>query len=233
MQEKKFVKSFRTAKIIQFCILLMIEIVFFIILLSHPSLSKTVYNNRPLFMLCSVIWVLMILHLVCLLSDFIRLRSFALESHALNKAAYLDDLTGIPNRHGLDVIFRTYDSPESMESVGCFITTIDNLVSVNKTLGRETGNAMIQAFSSILEKVGDTFGTVGRNGGNEFICVLNRCTEDTIKQFTDCLNAEIDSYNSQHTQAPILLRSAYVLNSVEKKTVFSELMIATYNKLHS
>ena len=64
MQEKKFVKSFRIAKIIQFCILLMIEIVFFIILLSHPSLSKTVYNNRPLFMLCSVIWVLMILHLL-------------------------------------------------------------------------------------------------------------------------------------------------------------------------
>lgn len=233
MQEKKIVKSFRVAKMIQFCILLLIEIVFFAVLLSHPSMSKSIYGNPPLFLLCAVIWALTIFHLVCLLSDFIRLRSFAQESHALNKVAYLDDLTGIPNRHGLDVIFRTYSTPESMESVGCYITTIDNLVAINEKLGRQTGNDTIQAFCSVLEKVGDAYGTVGRNGGNEFLCVINQCTEDIMKQFSDCLNAEIVSYNEIHPQAPIQLRSAYILNSSEKKTIFSELLSATYNKLHS
>lgn len=233
MQEKKFVKGFRSAKIIQFAILLFIEIVFFLILFCNPSMSKLIYSNQPLFFLCAMVWILMIFHLICLIYDFIKLRSFAQESHALNKAAYLDNLTGIPNRHGLDVILRTYDTPESMQSIGCYMATIDNLTSVNEAFGRQTGNAMIQDFCSILERVGDTFGIVGRNGGNDFLCILNNCTCDTVKQFTDSMNAEIEAYNSEHPQTLIRLRSTCILNSEAQIAAFPELLIATYNKLYS
>lgn len=233
MQEKKFVKGFRSAKIIQFGILLFIEIAFFLILLCNPSMSKLIYSNQPLFLLCATVWILMIFHLICLIYDFIKLRFFAQESHELNKAAYLDDLTGIPNRHGLDVIFNTYDTPESMQSIGCYMITIDNLISVNEAFGRQTGNAIIKDFCSILERVGDTFGIVGRNGGNEFLCILNNCTPDTLKQFTDSMDAETDAYNSEHPQTPIRLRSAYILNSEAQIDAFPELLIATYNKLYS
>ena len=232
MYEKKFVKLFRIAKVVQLSVLLVIEAFFFLILMRNPSISKMIYSSKPIFLLCATIWVLMIFYFICLIYDFFKLRSFAQESHALNKEAYLDDLTGIPNRHGLDVLFRTYDTPESMQTIGCYMITIDNLMTINDSLGRQTGDAMIQSFCSILEKVGDSFGIVGRNGGNEFMCVINQCTDETISQFADSINAEVEAYNLEHARSPIHLRSAYVLNSKAQISSFPELLVATYNKLY-
>ena len=95
-----------------------------------------------------------------------------------------------------------------------YFTPSDSMVPINTfpqqlllSLGRQTGDAMIQSFCSILEKVGDSFGIVGRNGGNEFMCVINQCTDETISQFADSINAEVEAYNP-------------------------ELLVATYNKLY-
>lgn len=233
MQEKKFVTSFRHTKIVQLSILLTIDIVFFLILLCNPSTVKYLYSSKPLFLLCAIVWVLMLFHLVCLIYDFFKLRSFALESHALNKLAYLDELTGIPNRHGLDMVFRAYNTPESMANIGCYMATIDSLARVNDELGRDAGNELIQAFCSILERVGDGFGTVGRNGGNEFLCILNPCNEEILQRFTRQLDEEIAAYNLEHPNTPIHISSTCVQNSAEKIQAFPELLIVTYNRLYS
>lgn len=233
MLEKKFVKVFRIAKIIQLCFLLVLEVVFFIILFCNPSLSKELYSNRALFILCSCTWLLMLFNLFCLLYDFCQLRHFTEESHALNRVAFLDNLTGIPNRHGLDVVFQTYDSPESLAMVGCFMVTISNLKETNETLGHQTGDAMIQQFCSIFEEIGDTFGVVGRNGGNEYILVINNCTDRLMKQFIEVLEGQIAEYNLSCAKAPIQIQYAYVLNTEEQATAFTQLLTATYNKLHA
>lgn len=232
MQEKKFVRVIRVSKIIQLVILLLIEFVFFLILMRNPSLSRQIYSYRPLFLLCAVIWVLSVFQLLCLIYDFFALRFFARESHELNQAAYLDCLTGIPNRHGLDSIFQTYASPQSMASVGCCMLTIDNLMEVNERQGREVGDQMLCDFSSILEKTGDRLGTVGRNGGNEFLVILNHCTHEAMEHFLTLLDEQLTSYNTSHPDAPILLRSAYVLNSEAHLNAFPQLLVAAYNKLY-
>lgn len=233
MQEKKFVKSFRIAKIVQLCVLSLIGISFFLILVFNPALGKEIYENRTLFTLCAVAWLLMLISLGFTLYDFFRLRSFAEESHALNKVAYLDHLTGIPNRHGLDTVFQTYDSPESMASVGCFMVTIDNLKDSNETLGHKTGDLMIQHFCSIFEEIGDKFGVVGRNGGNEFVLVINHCTDENIQNFINTLNKQVDKHNEEYADAALKLKYAYVLNTDERAEAFTQLMTATYNKLHA
>lgn len=232
METKNFIKKFRIAKIVQFVLLLLIEIVFFLILLSHPSMTRELYGNRPLFFLCAVVWVLIIFQLLCLLYDAFKLRSFAKESHTLRRLAYLDGLTGIPNRHGLDTIFRTYDTPQSMAEIGCCMLTIENLPEINERLGRVPGDAMIQDFCSILEKVGDSFGIVGRNGGNVFLAVIDNCGSDTIQRFCATLQEELEQYNRKHEQTPLLVRSAYVLNSEAKLDTFPRLLTATYSKLY-
>lgn len=233
MQEKQFVKSFRITKIVQLIILSLIGIAFFLILILNPALGKEVYENRTLSALCAFTWLLMLTSLGFTLYDFFKLRSFAEESHALNKAAYLDNLTGIPNRHGLDVVFQTYDSPESMATVGCFMVTIDNLKENNETHGHLTGDIMIQHFCSIFESIGDGFGVVGRNGGNEFVLVINHCTEDVMQRFIHTLNKQIEDYNKEYTNAPLSIKYAYVLNTDEHANAFTQLMTATYNKLHA
>ena len=180
IQKKKFIKTFRNTKTVQLVLLLLLEAVYVLVLTLHPALGTQLFENRTLFILCTLSWILALFNLVWLLYDFYKLRTFAEESHALNRAAFLDHLTGIPNRHGLDVVFETYDSPESLAHVACYMVTITNLKEINQTMGHVIGDQMLKDFSGILESVGDSFGVVGRNGGNEFLMIVNHGFHDTM-----------------------------------------------------
>lgn len=232
MQEQKFVKTFRTAKIIQLCLLFGLELTFFLILTCNASLSRQIYSNKTLFTLCAITWILMIFSFFCLLFDFFKLRSFTVESHALKQATYLDSLTGIPNRHSLDVLFQTYTTPESLAGTGCAMFTISNLKDINEANGHATGDRMLKDFCTILEEIGDSFGFVGRNGGNEFVAVINDCSHETMEHLFTILENRISLYNKEHTGTPILLDFAYTLYEEEPVQAFTQLLTATYNRLY-
>lgn len=228
MQKKEFITFFRGIKVIQLCVLLVIEAVILGIFIANPSLTRRIHDDPPLYQLCVAAGVMMIFALLCLLYDFIKLRFFA----KLKREALLDGLTGIPNRHGLDVIFQTYTSPESMANVGCYMVTIENLTSINQTGNRRAGDRVIQDFCSILTSVGDSFGTVGRNSGNDFLVVIDNCGREKMESFHGMLQARIADYNRNHEHFPIRIKSTYILNSEEGAEAFSQLLIATYGRLH-
>lgn len=232
MQKKSFVKSFRILKLIQLCLLLGIGLTFFLILCCNTNLAQQIFSNKPLFLLCAFMWILMLFSFFFLLLDFCRLRSFATESHALNQAAYLDNLTGIPNRHSLDSAFQTYTTPESLQKLGCAMLTICNLKAVNSASGHKSGDRIIQDFCTILEEIGDPFGFVGRNGGNEFVVIINDCSHETMERFFAVLYDRISLYNTAHSHAPITLDSAYTLHEETPVETFSQLLTVTYNKLY-
>ena len=232
MPEQKFVKSFRTAKMIQLGLLAVIEIIFFITLIMDSRLRHMIYADRTLFILCATIWVLMIFSFICLLNDFFKLRALAVGSHALTQTAYLDSMTGMPNRHSLDAVFRTYTSRKSLQNTGCAMFTISNLKRINETEGHKTGDRLIQDFCGILEESGDSTGFVCRNGGNEFVVVLDDCSKESMEKFIAGLEAKITLYNEEHDKTPIKLRSAYTLAGEEQVLAFTQLLTATYNKLY-
>lgn len=232
MQEQKFLKTMRVTKIIQLVILIVIELTFILFLIVNDTLRRQIYSNKALFFLCLITWLLAVFSLSCLLYDFFRLRTFALESHALNRTAYLDNLTGMPNRHSLDTVFQTYTTPESLEHTCCVIFTITNLKSLNESLGRQAGDNVIQDFCNILEEVGDTFGFVGRNSGNDFIAVLNNCERDTAEHFLTVIKNRMTLYNTAHPNKSIELAFAYTLHDETPVEAFTQLLAVTYNKLH-
>ena len=152
IQKKKFVKTFRNTKTVQLVLLLLLEAAYVLVLTLNPALGTRLFEDRTLFILCTLSWILALFNLIWLFFGFFE------ESHALNRAAFLDHLTGIPNRHGLDVVFETYDSPESLAHVACYMVTITNLKEINQTMGHVVGDQMLKDFSGILESVGDAFG---------------------------------------------------------------------------
>ncbi len=233
MPEKAFAKSFRRIKTVQLCILIVLEIAVALILICNPAMGRQLFSNKVLLLLYVSIWVLMLFNLSCLLYDFVKIKLFAEESHSLNQIAYLDNLTGIPNRHGLDTVFKTYDNPDSLMQVGCFMCTIDNLRNINDTLGHSTGDKIILDFCSIFEEVGDAFGFVGRNGGNEFLMVMDKCSTDSMDTFTEKLQAQVAEYNEKFATTPIQIKHTYLLNADVQARAFTQLLTATYNKLHS
>lgn len=231
MKESKVIKSFKIFKIVQLVVVVMFEIAFLLILLLDSTLRNNVYSNRPLFILCAVTWVWAILVMICIILDLQGMKRLVTADQDLHTAAFLDDLTGLPNRYSLDQIFRSYNTEDTLKNTCCCLSTIDNLPELNDTFGRNTGDSMIRVFSAILEETGREFGVVGRNGGNEFIIVINNCTREVIDQFSNKLDEQLAIYNNEHPYTPIIVRNAYALNSEEKKSSFSDLLTVAYGKL--
>lgn len=53
---------------------------------------------------------------------------------------------------------------------------------------------------------------VGRNGGNEFLMIVNHGSHDTMEYFIESLNQQLKEYNEEHSNAPIQIQYAYILN---------------------
>lgn len=231
MTNDTVIQSYRKKKILQLCLFVALELIFFLVLITNESLRQGVFTNSGLLTLCFVTWILFILILLSLFYDIYELRNFSTNSHQLQQLAYLDNKTGIPNRTSLDILFNSYSTKESLHDVGCCLFAINNLNIVNESAGREAGDKMIQDFCTILEETGDRYGFIGRNGGNEFIMVINNCSHELMKQFYDTLDKRLLLYNEKNNSTPIQIKRAYTLNSEEEHSTFSRLLTATYNKL--
>ena len=224
-------KHFKYVKFFQLALSILFDIVFFVVLLAYPELKYTVFTNRPLTILCIFIWVLCIGTFLFLLYDIQKILEIEITHHELNKEAYLDDLTGIPNRHSLDLVFQTHSDKKDLSNMGCGIFMLSNLVSINNEKGHEAGDQMIQNFSALFEEVGDHYGFVGRNSGNKYLAFFEECTKEKMETFQKDLNDSIKSYNQNNTDCPIFFQSAYVLNSELHVTSMTDLIGQAYQKL--
>lgn len=230
-KEPDTAQRYKIMKIIQFVIIFGFEAAFLIILISDSALRTHIYDNRVIFTICCITWGFMLLSLLFLLYDFITVRKFIQEKHYLSQVAYLDDLTGIPNRHSIDMLFKTYNTPASLEDVCCAVYKIANIKEINAALTHEDGDAIIRDFCELFETLGDEYGFVGRNGGNEFIIVINDCTQTLFDVFNSRLQRKVSHYNStSEVKAPLTISCSYVLNSILKASTFSDLLSAAYQQ---
>ena len=118
-----------------------------------------------------------------------------------------------------------------LSTMGCALITISNLQKINEEGGREKGDIALQNFSDLLEKVGDSYGFVGRNGGNEFITVLDNCDTSKAEKFISALEDTITQYNNKpDTPVKIEINYAYALNAEIGAESFSDLITYTYKK---
>ena len=167
-----YFKSYKLFKMIQLILLIVFGCTFFCYLYLDPLLKNNVYSNKNLLTICVFLWAFMIYSLITIIWDFHQLEKNIIDTHALNQVAFLDSLTGIPNRYSCDLIFDKYTNSENIATLGCALVSISNLGEINQTLGRDAGNKSLQDFSNIFETLGDQYGFVGRNSGNEFLAVL-------------------------------------------------------------
>ena len=231
MEESKFIKKYRKDKTIQLIILFIFEIIALAILLTNEELRSRVYTDEVLLSLCIILYLTLIIAFSFIIFDFFTLRKLAADHHDLHRQTYLDNLTGLPNRHSLDIVFRSYSTMDSLENVGCCLLTIHNLSELNNRHGRDMGDQCLQSFCFMLEEACDKYGFVGRNGGNEFIIVINDCTPDLIKECFSALDERLKAYNNLHPDAPIYIKRAHTLNNSEQHSSFSALLTSTYHKL--
>lgn len=233
MQDRKITDRYKVGKTIQLIVVSVLMIVFLLILLCKPSMTKYIYDNPTLLVLCSLAWLMSFFHLVSIIYDFNNLRKLAEEGDMLNKLAYLDGLTQIPNRQGLDNLFKSYSSPDSIKDAGCYMASLRNIKEVNQNHGHAAGDVLLKDFGDILAGVGDAYGTSGRNGGNQFLLVIDHCDRAKMESFLSAMDGAISEYNKIHPQIPIAHSYAYSLNSEVGAVFISDLLSATYSKLQA
>lgn len=115
---------------------------------------------------------------------------------ALEQYAYYDALTGVYNRNKCWEIFQELVSEKKRYAIVNF--DLNELKHVNDHYGHERGDALIQAFASVLSDVFSQCGDVIRMGGDEFIVILENASwgqvEKKMKTFTTLMERSEKDY---------------------------------------
>ncbi|MCR5735884.1 MAG: GGDEF domain-containing protein [Lachnospiraceae bacterium] len=226
--ENNNLKHFKLFKMMQLLILAVFAVAFFCYLYFDPLLRNNIYSNKNLLTLCVFLWAFMIYSAITIIMDFKQLDRNIADSHLLNQAAYLDKLTRLPNRNTLDLLIDKY-AGKDISRFACALITINNLSEINKRSGRDSGNETLKEFSGVFEEVGEKYGFFGRNGGNEFVVVMEECSYEKMQQFVDEISKAITTYNRTHDNESLELSFKYALNIEENVASLPELISRMYN----
>jgi diguanylate cyclase (GGDEF)-like protein len=92
----------------------------------------------------------------------------------LERIAYFDALTGLPNRRATQTRFReeTARSQRLGQSLAMVVFDIDHFKHVNDTLGHPVGDAVLRHVAHVLNSAKRDEDVLGRIGGEEFVLLL-------------------------------------------------------------
>lgn len=228
--KQDYFKGFKIFKIIQLTLLVIFAFTFFLLIYIDNDLRNYIYSNKNILTICVFLWAFMIYSVVCIILDFYQLEGHIAHDNVLNKAVYTDSLTGIPNRFGCDKIFEEYNNGKDLSHLGCALITISNLDEINHKKGRFVGNLMLINFSRMIERVGASYGFVGRNNGNGFLVVIDNCDRTKMDKFIDAVGTELDDYNKMDLNEHIDIFITDLLNDEIKDTDFANLIARLYTK---
>ena len=131
--------------------------------------------------------------------------------HMLQDAAYYDSLTGLPNRNYLNKMLPEIDKPESLP-LCVVVGDVNGLKGVNDTYGHVKGDALLKWIASVLHECAPGDALFFRMGGDEFVGLCPRTTQEQAEDFI----RRIDDYIVQ-TDDPEL-KSASIALGYKVKT---------------
>lgn len=151
------------------------------------------------------------------------LKKLELQKNELKELTITDSLTGLRNRHFLDVSMSHLLSNAYRHKIDISIVMldIDKFKFINDTYGHQFGDDILKELSKILVKSFRNGDLLIRYGGEEFIIILNYCNRD------DAFN-KIESfrkYLSENETCGISVTCSFGItsNDAEKEELFAEI----------
>ncbi|RKM62028.1 GGDEF domain-containing protein [Butyrivibrio sp. CB08] len=217
-------------KVVTLVVAVVLTIAMTILFFRDRAIFKENLNGQvPVFFICT--GICLILFIISIIIDFYIIRRTVSIGKRLNKLAYIDHLTGLPNRYSCDLLIESFNNPERLPKTGFFLIQISNLGAINSSEGHKNGNYLISEFATIIEDVSENYGYVGRNGGNEYIVLLDDCDSTKADMFLLELTKRIHGYNEMNVGTPLEVHYSRVLNCDEKKEKISEIISLGYKKI--
>ncbi len=125
----------------------------------------------------------------------LQTEAIAKENEGLQKKAWTDGLTGIPNRAAFDDrLARVWtDACQKGSSIALIILDIDHFKKFNDTYGHLTGDAVLKRVAACLAPCVRSVDMVARYGGEEFVAILPNADRMTAAHVSVKIRKAIES----------------------------------------
>lgn len=111
------------------------------------------------------------------------------------RAAVTDPLTGLANRRRLDTrLDELVAAAGPGRPLALVVVDIDGLHEVNQRFGRHTGDDVLRAVASMLDRDGTPHDLAARLGGDEFALLCPGIEPGTAQMLRDSVGASVSSY---------------------------------------
>ena len=111
----------------------------------------------------------------------------------LEKKAYIDLQTGLPNKSKCEEMLHDYEYIS--EPVGFVMFDLNNLKRTNDTYGHAVGDQLITNFARLLRNAIPSKDFVGRYGGDEFIAIITQTTKEEILLIMEEVHSTVKHFN--------------------------------------
>jgi diguanylate cyclase (GGDEF)-like protein len=114
---------------------------------------------------------------------------------ALREQATRDSLTHCWNRFSLfDILAREIQrGHREKQPLGVVMLDLDHFKRVNDTHGHVCGDEVLKQLVKRMEASMRAYDTIGRYGGEEFICVLPGCGEECLKGYAERMRLAVEA----------------------------------------
>ena len=170
---------------------------------------------------------IVITDIVCLLLiigwELVKALRFAAQNAALKKKVYLDEATGLPNKNKCEELLNAEEPVAENASVAVCVFDLNNLRTINNNLGHDKGDEYIRSFAQQLRLAVPKQHFVGRDGGDEFLALLNGLEHKEVQECLQQIRSHIAEYSEQHPEMPISYAVGYALSTDFEGSTLREL----------
>lgn len=150
----------------------------------------------------------------------------------LNRLAYIDISTGLPNKGSCDKFLYQNGILSNDQTDACIMFDLNNLKIVNDNFGHKAGDALIMNFANILRRTAPENVFVGRYGGDEFIAVLLNTSKEEVEDLLKKIDANVEELKKKENGTSISYAAGYELSSGYKDCTLQILMDKADKKMY-
>ncbi len=146
----------------------------------------------------------------------------------LEELSSTDELTGLSNLRGLqEFMYRILSIAQRHNETGVLAyIDLDNFKEINDARGHDAGNHVLRTFAQILKKSLRDSDFVARVGGDEFVFVLVRTSEEDGVKRTRDLQEQICSTSIKYRSKDHLLDASFGVVAFDGESDYEKLMRA-------